>query len=556
MSLALHLSSAAQLNHCRTVCASGPAYRKALLQYTAASRRGNSTKPISSGSWKRSRPSWCRHASRRAAGRLIPPAPRLRSPAPGRRAGIALRPARTASRISTAAAGTCTSGRRTRRRASAQARFRDRQPHTRARGPDVPPRVRHRSLAVRPRGRAPPAPEHRQHAGGQPPRAPAAPLAVASAQRRVLRCADGRNGAVFDAIGGGKRRQLRDGSRWRGREGAVPRCRRYHSFQANAKDQAPRALAPYPPLGRKYGAPSVACIRSLDQPSIWHNATCGFENGAATDLTHPPLAPSEVGVIDFHLRVDGGGMRKHPDQFGLLLYPTLSCLPLHHAHHNVLVLDVRAARITVGSSRVAQPAEETTLTLRPRALPAFLFRDPDGPHILPTLHESNGGVTTKHYQIDRIPSAAVERRIRPCHLPHTRREDTLTIRPPSEQVVRRLQGDDKGVICLGANSVSRRKAEIETAVWPLIANHFPPIVDLAITKHDKSLVMSLVQNAKGKLTREKGFRIKEAPMEAGPLNGQLEVQRSLCRRDEGRSEGRRPESEQSSSEKTKYFPQH
>jgi hypothetical protein len=67
----------------------------------------------------------------------------------------------------------------------------------------------------------------------------------------------------------------------------------------------------------------------------------------------------------------------------------------------------------------------------------------------------------------------------------------------------------------------------------------PTIEYFAVTKYYESLVMSLVNNAEGEFTGEKGVSIKELPMEPGALDGQLEVQRSIrCGGEERRERGR------------------
>ena len=165
-------------------------------------------------------------------------------------------------------------------------------------------------------------------------------------------------------------------------------------------------------------------------------------------------------------------------------------------------LDVRAARTPVGSTRfhqLAQGADAVLLSWR-RALPAFPFRDRDGPHSCPTFHERDGWVTVQDDEIHRVPPAAVDRRIGTAHLPDTGRKHSFTEWTLAEEVFRRRERHNQRVIRLGAESMGGGKTEIEAASWPIIANHFPAILNFAVAKYDQRLVAILVEDAEGELT--------------------------------------------------------
>lgn len=148
-------------------------------------------------------------------------------------------------------------------------------------------------------------------------------------------------------------------------------------------------------------------------------------------------------------------------------------------------------------------------------------------------------------EIDRVPSAAVYRRVGAAHLPDTGREHTFTERSLSEQVFRRLEGDDERIVRLGANAIGRGESEIDTVTWPRLADHFPTIVNFAITKHDQGLVTVLVENAQGELTGEKRRSIQEHPVETRTLDRQLEVQHPVGPCAEGSEHGEHPEDAES-----------
>lgn len=94
-------------------------------------------------------------------------------------------------------------------------------------------------------------------------------------------------------------------------------------------------------------------------------------------------------------------------------------------------------------------------------------------------------------EIDQVPPPAVNRRIGSAHLPHTGRKHTLAVGTSSAQSLRRLERHDERVIRTGANSMGGGEAEMDAVIRPRVADRFPAVLDLAITKCHVRLIMAV-----------------------------------------------------------------